>query len=44
MGSVRKICETLGIAIEVSSTPNVGTQFRFVLPDTPATEHVSIAV
>lgn len=32
MGSVRKVCANLGIAIDVESTNGVGTVFRFTFP------------
>lgn len=44
MGSMRNVCEGLGIRIEVESALGAGTSFRFLLPETPATHDVRLAV
>jgi two-component system chemotaxis sensor kinase CheA len=43
MGSVRKVCSNLGIAIEVDSAPGLGTVFRFTFPECVASSRATRA-
>jgi chemotaxis protein histidine kinase CheA len=42
MSSVREVCAELGIRVEVESTINTGTCFRFILPDDESDDYPEI--